>query len=134
MLQNNISTKISLVRSDSQGIKGTYANAEHHAEACLPLIKALEAQVSVFGFKEWRQGHNVHLFETKDGRKFDIIPYFDGNEYLGLQLRARLSRSSAVPLQIITTLAEVNDMITTLKFLARPMPQNKRGKFQHERH
>ncbi len=125
--------EISLVRSDGRGIAGTYANAEHHAQACLPLIKALESQALAFGFKSWKQGHNVHIFQTEDGRMFDIVPLADDNDYIGLQLRKRISRSKAEPLQAITDLSQVNDMITVLKFLAKPMIQNQAVKFQHER-
>ena len=126
--------KTSVIRKDSAGIAGTYANAHHHAEACLPLIKALESQVAAFGFETWQQGHNVHVFHTTDGRKFDIVPYADKNGYIGLQYRHRESRSKATPIMAITDLSEVGDLITVIKCTAKPMPQNHAAKFQHERH
>ena len=126
--------KTTLIRSDSNGIKGTYANANCHAQACLPLIKALEAQAPVFGFDTWQQGHNVHVFHTTDGRKFDIVPYANENGYIGLQYRHRLSRSKAIPIMAITDLSEVNDLITVIKNTAKPMPENHAAKFGHEKH
>ena len=132
-MQQQQQLKVGLIRSDSSGIKGTYANAKCHAQACTPLIKALEAQVHAFGFKSWKQGHNVHVFETFDGRRFDIVPYADETGYTGLQYRLRESRSKATPIMHITSLDQVNDLITVIKCTARPMPANRAAKFQHER-
>ena len=61
--------EIKLLRSDGQGIAGTYANIDHHAQPLKPLVKALEkeAKRNWKSFKTWRQGHNIHIFETWGG-------------------------------------------------------------------
>lgn len=124
--------QVQLLRRDSRGIQGTYANAEHHAQKCIPLISSLERRIKECGFKTHVQGHNVHLFETTDGRKFDMIPYHDGEEYVGIEIRLRKSRSNAERLTTITKVTEVPELIIMLKMLARPLPDNYRGKFKHE--
>lgn len=121
--------KVSLIRKDSKGIAGTYANAEHHALLVLPMVKKLEALVYTFGFKEWKQGHNVHLFIAEDGRKFDMIPYFHNNEYTGLQLRLRESRSKATPLITVTSVKEIPMLAAFMTALAQCPSDNERGQF-----
>jgi hypothetical protein len=124
--------QVELLRKDSTGIAGTYANARHHAQECLPLVKALEAQVQAFGFKTWKQGHNVHLFETHDGRKFDIVPYAVNGKYKGLELRLRESRSKAHRLAVITELSEIPTFVIILQALAKVHQANERGLFRHQ--
>ena len=121
--------KVELMRKDSKGIKGTYANAEHHAQACIPLVKALETMAPTFGFEKWKQGHNVHLFVAKGGRKFDMVPYVVDGVYIGLQLRLRASRSSATPLVNITELDQVPMIAMFMKALASCEDNNERGQF-----
>ncbi len=124
--------QVKLLRKDGKGIKGTYDNANHHAIKCLPFVKALEAAVHTFGFAEWIQGHNVHLFKTHDGRSFDLIPYCDDTGYIGIELRRRESRSKAIPIMAITNISEVPLLVIVIQALARPHPVNKNTQFRYD--
>jgi hypothetical protein len=90
-------TKVTLMRKDSQGLAGTVANAEHHANDILPFIESMSGAVKHLGFKEWKQGHNVHEFITHDGRSFVLRPIVKDGEngevhYFGLRLSMKLGR------------------------------------------
>jgi hypothetical protein len=50
--------------------------------------------------------NEIHVFVTSDGRKFDMIPYYDGDEYRGIEIRIRKSRSTAERLSTITSVSE----------------------------
>jgi hypothetical protein len=116
-------TKISLVRAGGRGIKGTYQNASCHANALTPLIKNLEPFGLRMGFKEWKQGHNVHIFITEDGRKFDIVPLrtSGGGPYFALRLRMRTSRTVRVPLFDYSNEDQLVELVAMLKSLAKPL-------------
>lgn len=124
--------QVQLLRRDSRGIQGTYDNADHHAKKCIPLIASIEKRIGEAGFAVHRQGHNVHVFETSDGRKFDMIPFHDGTDYVGIEVRIRKSRSKAERLTVITKVLEVPSLIVMLRMLAKPLPDNYRGQFKHE--
>lgn len=125
--------KVSLLRKDGFGIKGTYRNVDHHAQVLRPMVEKLEAAADEFGFKTWRQGHNVHVFENEDGRRFDIVPYADESGYIGLQYRFRESRSKAIPLMAATNLTEISSMIRMIKSTAKPMAANQSHRFNYEK-
>lgn len=112
--------EISLVRKDSLGIEGTYRNAKHHAQNLIPFVEYLEREVTTFGFAEWQQGHNVHIFHTEDGRRFDLTPY---PGYQGILLRARVSRSYSIPIAIVTKMSELPAFCSMLRVLANPLPK-----------
>lgn len=116
--------EVGLIRKGGKGIAGTYENAGCHAKPCLPLIKALESQAMAFGFDKWQQGNNVHVFTNKDGRKFDIVPYHNGVEYVGLEYRFRESRSKAISIMAVTDIKEINNLITVIKCTAIPLMKN----------
>lgn len=95
-------TLVKKLRKTSSGIQGTFANADHHAKRLLPLVKQLGAAAKDWGFAEWKQGHNVHIFTSDDGRSFVMRPWRDEtNEYAGIQVFARISRSTEIPLFVI---------------------------------
>jgi 5-methylthioribose kinase len=126
--------RVELLRKDSRGIVATYENAKHHAQPCLPLIEALEERVKKMGFKLWKQGSNIHVFETEDGRRFDFIPlYEEAIGYYGIEFRLRKSRSEAERLAQLTSVDDVDDFVTMVKMLSRPLAVNERGRFAHER-
>lgn len=119
-------TKIELLRSNSSGIKGTIANAKHHAQAMLPYISAMRHVVGTLGFKTWRQGNNVHEFHTEDGRKFTLRGIIRGEEdtdkpnYIGVRLSLRESRSAEHRLFDIDDLSQVPAMLAMMENLAKP--------------
>lgn len=123
--------EVTLLRKDSLGIQGTYRNAEHHAQKILPIIQAIEKQLPKCGMALHKQGHNVHILEGHDGRRFDLIGFADDEGYKGVELRVRSSRSSAQRLMLITDISEVPDLIGMLQILSRPMPENNRGNFKN---
>ena len=116
-------TVIVPLRSGGKGIAGTYANAHHHAQAILPFIEALEKIVPTLGFKKWKQGNNVHILVTGDGRQFEVIPVarYNNGGYVGLRLRLHVSRSQRLALQDLTDMRDLPSFITTLQYLAKPM-------------
>ena len=67
-----MNTKISLIRSDSGGVEGTFRNARHHARALLRLLDYVVPKAETMGFAGWVQGNNVHLLVTRDGRRLVI--------------------------------------------------------------
>jgi hypothetical protein len=67
-------TSIRIGRKGSTGIEGTLKNANHHAKAVIPLVKALAAILPEAGFKDWVQFNNVHTLITQDGREYNIRP------------------------------------------------------------
>jgi hypothetical protein len=113
-------TKIELIRSDSLGIVGTWRNAEHHAEAIEPFIKAMQDVVVHLGFAVWRQGHNVHEFITEEGTRYTLRAFGNKSGYIGIRLALRLSRSSEIRLIDITNIDEVWRLVDTMRLLARP--------------
>ena len=122
--------KVELLRKDSGGIAATFNNADHHAQNCIPLIKALQKEIPKLDFEKWVQGNSVHMLVTKDGRKFDLVGYVVNNVYQGIELRLRLSRSNAVRLAVITSLKQIPSFVQTLKSLAVDMPDNERRSFK----
>ncbi len=97
-----IVTKIVLIRSNSKGLAGTIANAQCHAQPLLPLVNFLASQIAQLGFDRWVQGHNIHVLETVDGRKFVLRPVARKDEgYCGIQVYLRHSRSKNVPLMTL---------------------------------
>lgn len=116
-------TKVKLIRKDSLGIEGTVRNAKHHALKILPFIESMQGSVPHLGFKEWKQGHNVHQFTTLDGRSFTLRPVWtDEDSYVGIKLSARLSRSKEIPLLAICDVAEVPNLLNTMRAMAVPVP------------
>lgn len=118
-------TDIMLLRSDSAGLAGTIANAEHHAQAILPFIDAMKEAVKHLGFKRWKQGNNVHEFVTTDNRVLTLRPICNDGQspfYCGVRLSLKLSRVSTDEhrLMEITDPADVGIMLTMMRSFAEP--------------
>jgi hypothetical protein len=121
-----MTTSIGLIRSDSLGLKGTIRNAKHHAGVIIPFINALREGVKHVGFAEWKQGHNVHVFFTTDGRQFTLRPvHTDADGYVGVKFSLKLSRSEEIPLAVITDVSEATSLLTAMRLVARPHPVEK---------
>lgn len=112
--------EIRKLRSTSMGIEGTMYNANHHAQLLIPLIEELISKAPLWGFAEWAQGNNVHLFTTHDGRKFLLRPISLRDRetlksrYVGIQLLTRVSRSTETPL--LTIFYDNRNGVTPLQF------------------
>jgi len=117
-----------LLRKGSSGLAGTVINARHHAQNLLPLIQHLVSQLGSLDFKTWHQGHNVHVFETKDGRKFVLRAWSQtGIGYLGIRLMLRVSRSNEIFLSCLKAAAarrEINAFVDLMETLACPQPNH----------
>lgn len=113
-------TKMELLRSDSSGIPGTIANAEHHAEHMLPFIHAMKDEVGYLGFALHRAGNNVHEFVADDGRRFTLRGFKDGKEYAGVRLSYRHSRSEEVRLVDINDVSQCPALLDVMAMMASP--------------
>jgi hypothetical protein len=116
---------VKLLRSNSLGIKGTYRNANHHAQKLVPLIDALVEALPGTKYKTWIQAHNVHILETVDGRKFVLRPYTREDEgYVGLTISTKISRSkdSEVYLFSVEHDTDPTVFVKRVKALAKPNP------------
>lgn len=113
--------RIEVLRKGSKGLKGTYANIDHHAKKLRPLVEDLVAHLTDKKsplrpkFARWLQGANVHVFEADDGRKFVLRPVRDDGVYEGVQLSARFSRSNEQPL--ITLWCDYRNMMYPVDLL-----------------
>lgn len=119
-------TSISLLRKGGKGIKGTVANAEHHAEYILPFIEAMRGAVMHLGFKEWKQGSNVHEFITHHGARYTLRPICQEEDstkpfYCGIRLSLRLSRSEEHRLLEIDSVADAPRLLDVMRLLALPV-------------
>jgi hypothetical protein len=88
--------QVELLRSNSIGLDATYTNCEDHAQNLIPLIDHLVEYVKTrCNFAKWRQGNNVHILVTKDGRQFVLRGFTEGSpkKYQGIYLTYRESRS-----------------------------------------
>lgn len=117
-------TPVVLLRKDSQGIKGTIANAKHHAQKILPFIEAIQGAVPHLGFALHKAGHNVHEFHTNDGRRFTLRAFTKDGSYEGVRLALRVSRSLEVRLMDITSVVEVPHLLAVMASLAADQKGN----------
>lgn len=113
-------TEVSLLRKGSKGIRGTLANIDHHAQSLEGMVLAIAPHVLSMNLQQWKQGHNIHVFVTKDGRTFDIVPLKGADGYCGLELRIRVSRGSKLTLLQLTDIADVGDFVWTMCVLFAP--------------
>lgn len=96
------------LRSNSQGISGTYANIQHHAKVFQELVPYLEANIKLLPYKLWKQGNNVHLLITEDDRTLVFRPVKNEEGiYCGISVAARFSRSTEM--RLFTLLADKNN-------------------------
>lgn len=125
-------TQIVKLRATGRGIAGTYANINHHAKDIEVYVRSLEPLAPTWGFKVWRQGNNIHEFETNDGVKYTLRPVFKTGEesechYFGLALSLRLSRSSEHVLFHCTRESDIPRLAETMRMLAKPKRGHVRG-------
>lgn len=118
-------TKIVKLRTSGKGITGTYENIDHHAQAVAPFVKALEPLAPYWGFQTWRQGSNIHQFDTVDGKSYTLRPVFKplqggGYEYIGIALSLRISRSSEHVLTHCTRVSDIPRLAEMMRMLAKP--------------
>jgi hypothetical protein len=100
--------QVETLRKGSQGIQGTFANIRHHARSLESLVERIVTLVDLnkkeLKFARWRQGNNVHLFETQDGRTFVFRHLrLTGKGYCGLTLALRVAYGQEVHLMTIYT-------------------------------
>lgn len=126
---------IKRLRTSSQGISGTYANANHHAKDCLPLIKQIEFTLTQLGdFYDfvWEQGNNVHVIHRKDGARITFRPYVSPDQDWGIDVLAKFSRSDEMSLFAITDITEAQSACNFLtEFLDRGVEVNTYGSKEH---
>jgi hypothetical protein len=118
-------TEVKLLRKNGRGIAGTYENARCHANPMLPFIEALEEEMSKMEYATWTQGHNVHILTTEDGRKFVFrARRLMGEPYSGVYVSLRISRTLEYPILEITEVAQVPDLVSAMKTIAKPIGGN----------
>lgn len=127
-------TKIVKLRSSGKGIAGTYANIAHHAKEVEVFVRALEPLAPHWGFKIWKQGHNIHQFETHTGAKYTLRPVYhkgEGDErgYHGLALSLRLTRSAEHVLTQCTRITDIPRLAEMMRMLAKPQQGSVSGGF-----
>lgn len=111
-------TSITVIRKGSKGLDGTIENANHHAQPALPLVELMSKIIPSLGFREWKQGHNVHVLETADGRQYAFRPlvYTSGqSNSWGLRMLLRYSRTVEIPLMDIKTTEDVLNVCSFLR-------------------
>lgn len=102
-----ITTK--LLRTNSQGISGTLANARHHAQECIPLINQIKSIIDGIGEEydfTWEQGNNVHVIHRLDGKRIAFRPFCNTDGDWGIDVLAKFSRSDEMRLFSVTRLNE----------------------------
>lgn len=119
-----IETKIVKLRTTGKGLKGTYENIDHHAQALRPFVEALEPHALRWGFMTWRQGSNVHQFDTHYGKSYTLRPIFKrtkgdtGYRYVGIAVSLRISRSQEHVLAHVTRQSDINRLSEMMRLLA----------------
>lgn len=119
-------TEVTLLRKGGKGIKGTVANADHHAKYILPFIEAMQGAVKHLGFKQWKQGANIHEFITHHGARYTLRPICQEEDktkpfYCGIRLSLRLSRSEEHRLLEIDSVTDVPRLLDVMRLLALPI-------------
>lgn len=114
-------TEISLIRSDSRGLSGTYTNADHHANKLIKFVDILSKNADTLGFEQWIQGHNVHQFVTREGTKYTLRGFTKDGEYHGIRLSLRVSRSVEVRLMDIIRASDCYKLLDFMRTLAEPI-------------
>ncbi len=108
--------QVELLRSNSKGLDGTYANIDHHAKKAKPVVDLLVKQFELLqhNIKRWRQGHNTHVIEAHDGRSLVFTPYSNETGIVGVQVGIYVSRTTRVKLFHLTNRGEA---LTFINFL-----------------
>lgn len=111
---------VEILRKGGLGIRGTYANIDHHAHGMDDYVNVLAPAILKLNIKRWRQGHNVHVFETKDGRIFDMVPLVMMDEYSGIRLNLRVSRGTKVRIADLIDPDDAQEFIDMLTIVFAP--------------
>lgn len=115
--------KAEVLRKGGLGIQGTYNNIAHHANGMEEYVDRIAAVIPSMGLKRWRQGHNVHVFETRDDRIFEMIPVKCAGDYCGVRLNMRLGRGNHILIAQVSDQDDIEGFITTLRYVfALPLP------------
>jgi len=106
--------KITKIRKNSEGLKGTIRNAMHHAKSALPIIKSMVKIIESksYHITEWKQGHNVHTIEAKDGRVLHLRPFL-AHGIWGVEVSIKVNKVSYTLAQI-RSVSEVKTFDTLL--------------------
>lgn len=111
---------VEILRKGGLGIQGTYDNVDHHAKPMVEYVDRIAEQVLTMGLKRWRQGHNVHVFETLDDRIFEMVPVLMVGEYCGVRLNLRVSRGVRVMITQVTDQDDIPEFIDTIRNIFAP--------------
>jgi hypothetical protein len=106
------------LRAGGRGLEATYEVIDAYAPDVRPFMEAVSAAIPLMNFTRWRQGHNLHIFETKDGRRFDLVLLKANNEYVGLRFRYHRSRSDKVVLMDCMNRGRITQMIVLMQAVA----------------
>lgn len=116
--------KIVPLRKNGKGIKGTYENVDHHAEAIRPYVDALSTMIPTMHFVRWRQGHNIHVLDTQDGRSFDLVPLRIDGKYTGVRFRMRLSRTYKAIVCDCPNIGRISQLAVVMHAVSHPIGEN----------
>jgi hypothetical protein len=78
--------KTRLLRSNSIGFAGTIRNTYDHAPKLIPYVLQVAKDAQNWGFAEWLQAHNTHIFITKDNRKIILREIHMDKSYVGISI------------------------------------------------
>lgn len=116
-------TEVSKLRKGGRGLTGTYENIAHHASKVKPFVDALAPLAKQFGYKRWRQGHNVHVFVADDDTQYVLRPTYDlvdgKRDYNGLSLGLRVARGHEIQLVQYTLQSQIPNLINMMYALAK---------------
>ncbi len=83
------------------------------------------------GFVTWKQGSNVHQFETIHGKNYTLRPVWVESEgenparvYNGVALSLRVSRSQEYVLTHCTRITDIPRLVEMMRMLAKSQPGN----------
>ena len=75
--------------------------------------------VQNWGFAEWVQGHNTHIFITKDDRKVILRPITDSTGYIGISIElSKTRRCAAGQGMLVTNILADDDLNYFSKLMA----------------
>jgi hypothetical protein len=115
--------ELRLIRRDSKGITGTYENVRHHAAALIPYVQFLEVVREDLSIAWWGEAHNVHVFQTTDGRHYKFRPLHTV-DYVGIELCQTLNNGIEIPVFQITDMTDAPVLLAYLHLIARPWTVN----------
>lgn len=103
--------EVKLLRKGSRGITATIENANHHAQSCLPIIQKLNSMINRMGLQKsftWEQGNNIHIITNWNGDRICFRPYLNKDSQWGIDVNAKLSRSSEMRLMTLISTESVD--------------------------